>query len=245
MNTLPKWLSAGGGKDGKLGNMPSSWTSGEIVLGVSKMNLWHFDRDLYEPGRSFDVVDSPFGRIGLLISPTRVSGNRPGALRDGADLIIDSEPHGLRRYPSSAQPAAGFHVAQGFPEQGMVDPLRQCGEVGGGPRGRQQGDISEGACRFSKRTGRVLFADIDLPGKGSALLKGPPRCGVLARPPSLPVTGIASPRRPLLRGFSWGRQFRSGDARVHPQGGKHLAAGPAARIRRGLPPAFLPPTSSG
>lgn len=55
-------------KDGKLGNNAILVDpSGEMVLRVSKMNLWHFDRDLDQPGQSFDVVDSPFGRVGLLI----------------------------------------------------------------------------------------------------------------------------------------------------------------------------------
>ena len=64
------------------------------------MNLWHFDRDLYEPGRSFDVVDSPFGRIGLLIC---ADARLPEIARVlsvmGADLIID--PANLTGYSFS------------------------------------------------------------------------------------------------------------------------------------------------
>lgn len=245
-------------KDGKLGNNAILVDpSGEIVLRVSKMNLWHFDRDLYEPGRSFDVVDSPFGRIGLLIC---ADARLPEIARVlsvmGADLIID--PANLTGYAASHQgltnPQLDFMLPARAFENGVWWVLsNKCGiesaavpYVGGSRVISPEGVLVASA---SPDREEVIFADIDLPVKRPAALpeRAPAAYGVLTEPTeNLPVTGITTqPAIPSCNSFFLGAaQFGAGDAEEYVlKAGKHLAAlGRLHASVAALPPAgFLPP----
>lgn len=177
--------------------------SGEIVLRVSKMNLWHFDRDLYESGRSFGLVDSPFGRIGLLIC---ADARLPEIARVlsvmGADLIID--PANLTGYSFSpgnlSNPQLDFMLPARSFENGVWWVLsNKCGiESGTVPYVGGSRVISpEGVSIASARRDReeIVFVDIDLPGKRPEPHpeRVPEMYGVLGEPTEdLPVTRIIS-----------------------------------------------------
>ena len=244
-------------KGGKLGNNAILVDpSGEMVLRVSKMNLWHFDRDLYEPGRSFDVVDSPFGRIGLLIC---ADARLPEIARVlsvmGADLIID--PANLTGYSFSPKgltnPQLDFMLPARAFENGVWWVLsNKCGIESaavpyvGGSRVISPEGVSVASASPDRE--EILFVDIGLPERRPASLpeRSPAAYGVLAEPTeSLPVTGITSqPAIPSCSSFFLGAaQFGAEDAEEYIlKAGKHLATlGRLHASVAALPPAdFLP-----
>ncbi len=63
---------------------------GEIIATTKKSNLWHFDHKWLESGDIADVVDTEFGKIGLMICADGRAPEIPRilALR-GAEIIID------------------------------------------------------------------------------------------------------------------------------------------------------------
>jgi len=229
--------------------------SGGIALRVSKMNLWHFDRDLYEPGRSFDLVDSPFGRIGLLIC---ADARLPEIARVlsvmGADLIID--PANLTGYSFSPEnlsnPQLDFMLPARSFENGVWWVLsNKCGiESGTVPYVGGSRVISpEGVSVASASPDReeILFVDIDLPGKGPKPRpeRIPEMYGVLGEATEdLPVAGIISePAIPSCNSFFLGAaQFGAHDAEEYVvKAGKYL--GNLGRLHASvaaLPPADFP-----
>jgi len=65
-------------------------TDGDIILEEGKRFLWHFDDRWFEKCHSYDLADTPWGKIGLLIC---ADARNPEVLsnlsRKGADLILD------------------------------------------------------------------------------------------------------------------------------------------------------------
>lgn len=76
---------------GKTLNKGVLWGPDGAVLGeTAKSNLWHFDRKYVEPGKEFPVLDTPFGKVGLMVC---ADGRAPEICRilalKGAEIIID------------------------------------------------------------------------------------------------------------------------------------------------------------
>ncbi|MGM0437927.1 MAG: carbon-nitrogen hydrolase family protein [Bacillota bacterium] len=63
---------------------------GEIIATTKKSNLWHFDHKWLESGDIADVVDTEFGKIGLMICADGRAPEIPRILAiRGAEIIID------------------------------------------------------------------------------------------------------------------------------------------------------------
>jgi len=76
---------------GKVLNKGVLWGPDGAVLGeTAKSNLWHFDRKYVEPGKEFPVLDTCFGKVGLIVC---ADGRAPEICRilalRGARIIID------------------------------------------------------------------------------------------------------------------------------------------------------------
>ncbi|MGB9867722.1 MAG: carbon-nitrogen hydrolase family protein [Bacillota bacterium] len=78
-------------EDGKMLNAGLLFSpDGEVVCNTAKCNLWHFDHKWFHCGTSFDVADTPFGKVGLIICADGRAPEIPRILAlKGAKIIID------------------------------------------------------------------------------------------------------------------------------------------------------------
>jgi len=177
--------------------------SGKVILRASKMNLWHFDKDIYEPGKRFDVVETPFGRVGLLICADARLPEIPRILSlMSADLIIDlANLTGYSFSPKNlTNPQLEFMLqTRAFENQVWWILSNKCGIESetipyvGGSRVISPDGITLVSASSDKE--EIIFADIDLPREEERIhpKRIPETYAVIKEPTiALPVVKISS-----------------------------------------------------